>query len=110
MKFKKIIAEAGNIKYWKPTREGEWIQGFVEEFIKDGFGNKQILLRREDENGEAIKTTIPTHEDLKRYYGLIDIEDFIKVTLVEIIPPRVEGYSPQYKYEVEVAVSEDMDD
>ena len=108
MQFKKLIPEAENGKHWKPTEVGEWIQGRVKEYITDGFGNKQILLSRGfDEYGDEILTTIPTHKGLMRYYSLIKIGDYIKVTLIDILPPYADGYAPSYKYDVEIAPEEE---
>ena len=110
MKFKKLVPEAGNCKHWKPSQKGEWIEGYVKDYIKDGFGNAQILLDRGvDNNGNEIETTIPTHTNLQKYYSQIKIGDYIKVTLNDIIPPRFEGNSPSYIYDVGIISSEDME-
>ena len=42
-----------------------------------------------------------------RYYSLIKIGDYIKVTLIDILPPYADGYAPSYKYDVEIAPEEE---
>jgi hypothetical protein len=110
--FKTLMPEADNSKFWKPEEEGEWIQGKVQEYILDGFGNHQILLDRgiDEDTGEKIETVLPSHKNLRRYYSQIQIGDIIKVTVKKIIPPKNEGYYPFFIYDVGILPSEEDGD
>ena len=91
MAFQKLIVEEDkNSKFWSPKVEGDYIEGNIAGDAQDQFGNRQIVLDRgTDENGEMIKTTLPAHHSLKRYYNHINDGDYVRVTLVKIIPPKI---------------------
>ena len=112
MTSRELIPEAGNCRFWKPEEPGDWIQGRVEGFETPSsmFGKHvQILLYRGTDGytGEEIMTYLPAHTNLKSYYPLIKIGDYIKVTLKAIIPPYTQGYSPSFKYKVEIISDEE---
>jgi len=112
MASRELIPEAGNCRFWKPEEPGDWIQGKVKgfEIPSSKFGKQvQILLYRgtDEYTGEEIMTYLPAHTNLKSYYSSIKIGDHIKVTLKEIIPPYTQGYSPSFKYKVEIISDEE---
>ena len=85
MAFKKIAPEVGKLRYWNPATIGEEIEGNIFDEEKDDWNNSRIVLDRgTDEEGNIIKTTLPGHYGLRKYYSKINKGDYIRVTLVDI--------------------------
>lgn len=104
MAFEKIIPEENKkSKFWNPKTEGEYIEGNIAGDTKDQYGNRQIVLDRgSDENGNMQTTILPSHHNLRRYYNHINDGDYVRVTLVKIIPPKTEDKQPYRVYQMEV--------
>lgn len=102
MAFEDITPEEEYKKYWTPDVKGQNIEGNIIGLEKDDFGNDRIILDvGKDEEGKILKTTLPGHASLKRYYNKVDKGDYIRVTLINI-RERKNGQNPQKIYKVEV--------
>ena len=78
-------------KYWNPEKIGENIEGNVYEIVKDNWNNKRIVLDMgDDEEGNLMTTTLPSHAQLQRFIPKLQIGDYIRVELVKIIDPTSE--------------------
>ena len=78
-------------KYWNPEEIGEDIEGNVYEIVKDKWNNKRIVLDLgDDEEGNIIKTTLPSHAQLARFIPNLMIGDYIRVEIIKLIPPTEE--------------------
>lgn len=83
--------EATVDEYWNPEQIGDNVEGNVLEFITDKWNNKRIVLDLgDDENGEVITTTLPSHAHLKRFIPKLEVGDYIRVELVKLIEPKEE--------------------
>ena len=88
-------------RYWNADEIGTAIEGNIYKFVTDDYGNKRIdLYLGEDEDGSAILCMLPAHADLKRHYVNLERGDYIRVELVELIPPKKEGGYPKRIYKV----------
>lgn len=88
-------------RYWNPDKVGDKITGHIYKFVKDNYGNKRIdLYLGVDEDNEAILCMLPAHADLKRVYVNLERGDYIRVELIELIPPKKEDGHPKRIYKV----------
>ena len=88
-------------RYWNADEIGTAIEGNIYKFVTDDYGNKRIdLYLGEDEDDSAILCMLPAHADLKRHYVNLERGDYIRVELVELIPPKKEGGYPKRIYKV----------
>ena len=88
-------------RYWNADEIGTAIEGNIYKFVTDDYGNKRIdLYLGEDEDSSAILCMLPAHADLKRHYVNLERGDYIRVELVELIPPKKEGGYPKRIYKV----------
>lgn len=104
MAFEKVILEEDkDSKFWNPQTEGEYIEGNIAGDMKDEFGNRRIVLDRGDNKSGIMRTTIlPSHHNLRRYYSHINDGDYVRVTLVKIVPPKTEDKQPYKVYQMEI--------
>ena len=87
--------------YWKPEKIGDNIEGNIYE-INDGNYGKQIVLDMgDDENGEIVTTTLPSHKQLQNFIPKLQVGDYIRVKLVNILPAKVEGRNDTMIYKVQ---------
>ena len=102
MAFEKVEKGPEEVgRYWNPEQVNDEIEGNIYDFVIDDYGNKRIdLYMGEDEEGQALMTMLPAHADLKRTYVNLERGDYIKVKLIELIPPRKENGYPKRIYEV----------
>ena len=78
-------------------------KGNIAGDAKDQFGNRQIVLDRgTDEKGNMQTTILPSHHNLRRYYNHINDGDYVRVTLVKIIPPKTKDKQPYRVYQMEI--------
>ena len=88
-------------RYWNPDKVGDMIEGNIYKFKKDDYNNTRIdLYLGQDEDDEAILSMLPAHADLKRHYVNLERGDYIRVELIELIPPKKEGGYPKRIYKV----------
>ena len=88
-------------RYWNADQVGDVVEGNIYKFVTDDYGNKRIdLYLGQDEDDEAILTMLPAHADLKRVYVNLERGDYIRVEVIELIPPKKEGGHPKRIYKV----------
>lgn len=91
-----------NVKYWKGDEVGEFLEGNICKEITDGYGNRQLVVDRgEDEYGNPIYTALPTNASIRRYYKNLMIGDYVRVEFVDIKEPYSEGMYPQKIFRVQ---------
>lgn len=92
MAFKEIEPEQSIGKYWKPQKVGDCIEGNIIAFSIDDYEKKRIeLYLGQDEQGEMITTTLPSHANLLSFIPKLKVGDYVHVELKKIIPPK-EGH------------------
>lgn len=102
MAFEDVEAEEVIGKYWNPEKVGDNIEGNVFEIVKDQYGNDRIVLDMgDDENGNIMTSQLPGHASLQRFVKNINIGDYIRVELVDIIPAKEEGRYDAKIYKVQ---------
>ncbi|WP_295594318.1 hypothetical protein [uncultured Methanobrevibacter sp.] len=85
MTFIDLKAKSEYSRYWRPE-VGEFIEGLVVNEEHDSYGNLQIVLKvGEDENGEDLLTTLPSHRNLRRFYNEIKGGDYIRVEVTKAV-------------------------
>lgn len=90
-------------KYPKFEKVGDYVEGNLYEYDKDGYGNKRMVLEvGEDEDGELILQYLPTHSHLRKFYKKVAIGDYIRVELTKLIPPKEDQEYPTRIYKVQV--------
>lgn len=78
-------------KYWNPENVGDNVEGNVYEIRKDNWNNDRVVLDLgDDEDGNVITTTLPSHAHLRRFIPKLEIGDYIRVTLHKLIEPTPE--------------------
>lgn len=102
MAFEEVAEAPAEIgAYWNPEKEGEAVEGNIYDFVEDRYGHKRIsLYLGSDEYGEPITTLLPSHTHLRRFYKNLEEGDYIRVELVEKIPPTGSNQYPTMKYRV----------
>ena len=85
MTFIDLKAKSEYSRYWRPE-VGEFIEGLVVNEENDSYGNLQIVLKvGEDENGDDLLTTLPSHRNLRRFYNDIKGGDYIRVEVTKAV-------------------------
>ena len=104
MAWKEIEPEETQLdKYPKFEKVGDYVEGNLYEFDKDGYGNKRMVIEiGEDEEGELILQYLPTHRHLQNFYKKVAIGDYLHVELVKLIPPKEDQEYPTRIYKVKV--------
>lgn len=97
-KFREVKGDGIDGDYWKPTQEGESIEGTIVAFPEGQYG-EQILLKLED--GREIE--LPAHKDLQSKMGDLYEKDYIRVTLSGFKKASDPKYNDKPLYKVEVA-------
>ena len=105
MSFEEIIIDdntnEGIPLYWEFKEVGAHVEGNVYDFEEDRYGNQRIVLFiKDDENGEPITTILPGHANLVRFNKKLELGDYIRVELKEIIPPKGDKKYPFNIYKV----------
>ena len=97
-------------RYWKPSEKGDYAEGYLYGF-EDGDYGKQIVLYKgyDEEKGEYILQTLPSHADLKRTYVNLVEDVFTRVEVVDKEEPKVRGSKPKFIYKVLQDVEDKMD-
>ncbi len=86
MAFKKINPEPEYSRYWNPQAKGDYIEGWIVDDEYDSYNKRQIVLKvGEDENGEDLITTLPSHKDLRRFYHGLNNGYYIRVEVIKTI-------------------------
>lgn len=89
MAFEDVTAAAE--EYWAPEEIGDNVEGNVYEIVKDKWDNDRIVLDLgDDEDGNVITTTLPSHAHLRRFVPKLEVGDYIRVELVKLIDPKEE--------------------
>jgi len=88
--------------YWKAEKVGDYVEGNIYDFVEDNYGKLRIELELEetDEYGERKITTLPSHTHLTRFYSNLEVGDYIRVELKEMIPPKNDNKYPTMIYKV----------
>ena len=81
--------------FWKPSKEGETLEGTVLEKVEGKFG-VQVTLKLAD--GSEMKT--PSHKVLQTRLRNKEIGQLIRIVYTGQLPPRVRGENPVQIYEV----------
>jgi hypothetical protein len=78
-------------EYWKPTKEGDSVQGKILEFSDGEFG-KQIIIATSDNK----TIMLPSHAALKSYYASLKVGDTIYVVFEKFYKTN-KGTGQDYK-------------
>ena len=88
-------------QYWNPKEIGENIEGNLFFWLKDQYGNKVAVFDSVDKDGNTIKTILPSHKNLRRYYNDWNIGDYIRVELVDIKKLSNQHYMKIYNVQID---------
>jgi hypothetical protein len=95
--FEVVKGESIEGDYWKPSVEGDNIEGTIIEF-KDGTYGEQIVLQLEDES----LVELPSHKNImNKYKGLYE-NDYIRVTLTGFKKSNDPDFNDTPLYKVEI--------
>lgn len=110
MALKEVEKGPSEDRYWRPVEKGDYTEGYLYGF-EDGTYGKQIVLYKgyDEENGEYILQTLPSHADLKRTYPNLVEDVFTRVEVVDIEEPKTRGSNPKFIYKVLQDVEDKMD-
>jgi len=87
--------ETPNRDFWKPTKEGETLEGTVLEKKQGNFG-LQITLKLAD--GSEVKT--PSHKVLQNRLANKEVGQMLRIVYTGQLAPRVRGENPIQTYDV----------
>ena len=110
MALKEVEKGPSEDRYWRPVEKGDYAEGYLYGF-EDGDYGKQIVLYKgyDEEKGEYILQTLPSHADLKRTYVNLVEDCFTRVEVTDIEEPKVRGSNPKFIYKVLQDVEDKMD-
>lgn len=87
--------------YWKPGEIGDSIEGNIYEINEGQYGKQLVLDMGDDENGEIVTCTLPSHKQLQNFIPKLKVGEYIRVELVKILPAKIEGRNDTMIYKVQ---------
>lgn len=91
------ITEIGTANFWKPTKEGEALEGEIIDISESTFEGKKTYLIR-TKNGDEVPT--PVHEVLCNRMKSTKKGDTVRIEYLGEEPPKLKGYNPTRMYRV----------
>ena len=104
MAFKELEAGAVELDgmYPKFDEIGDYVEGNFMGLEEGDYGKQIVIYKGNDEEGEPITQTLPSHKSLRKYYSQLKMGDYIKVELIKIIKSTNEKYSDKNIYKIYV--------
>jgi len=90
------------VEFWKPTEEGQYLQGEIKEIDKEGTYGYQYTI--ETIQGKVFIT--PSHRVLQNRMRKVEKGDIVRIEYLGEEDSKQKGYDPMRMYEVYIKKKE----